>query len=324
MTQEEKVEVQETEEIMVENTEKCKKGKKKALRIAIISLIEVVVLFLGGIGGFFIARLTTPPANVTADYVSYEKLLEVYKPTTAEQNLSVTACGNNYYLLYKKAYYKLLTATEVYYYATGYTMSAGVKVNIDNRRYMQNGYFYIHTISKGTSSAFSGMTDSNSQAIFDIQNKMVKLREKGENAFAEMTEQEYIEDYGILQYAHSNYTITDKTILTGSSLEKDGNLNKLTLILNPTKSTKNLVVQMQTMTGSAVTYSGGGVTYTVWFDDDFVIRKTGVSESYTAKGMSCSAEVIDTYYYGGEQGFIQYPTELNYQDPQVRTEHISD
>jgi len=301
-----------------------KKKSNKAIRITIISLIEVLIFFVGAVGGYFFAVLTAPPSDVDAEYVSYETLLEVYKPSQAEDLKSVSSCGNDYYLLYKKAYYKLLTAKSVYSFTTGYTMSAGVKVDIDNRRYLQDGYFYMHTISKGTSPAFAGLTDNNLQAVFDIQNKMVKLREMGENAFTEMSEEDYVESYGILQYAHSNYTITKKTILDGSSIEKDGDLNKLTLKLHPTKSTVNLVVQMQTMSSSAVTYKGGSVTFTVWFDDDFVIRKAGVVETYKAKGMACSAETTDTYYYGEEVGFVGYPATQGYENPEVRTEHFGE
>lgn len=326
MTEEEKIvenNVEEVaEEISAEKPQVNNSKKKKAIKITIISLIEVLIFFVGAIGGYFFAKLTMPPADVQADYVKYEDLLTVYKPTQAEEIKSVSACGNDYYLLYKKAYYKLLTVTDVYYNATGYTMSAGVKVDIDNRRYLQNGYFYMHTISKGDAGMFAGMTDNNTQTVFDIQNKMVKLREKGVTAFTEMTEEEYVESYGILQYAHSNYTITSKTILTGSSIEKDGDLNKLTLKLHPTKSTKNLVVQMQTMSKSTVTYVGGEVTYTIWFDDAFVIRKASTSEKYTAKGMPCTAETTDTFYYLGDTGFVEYPTVVGYENPEVRTEQI--
>lgn len=316
---------EEKESVVSENANTQEKKKnKKAIRIAIISLIEVLIFFVGAIGGYFFAVLTAPPSDVDAEYVSYETLLEVYKPTQAEELKSVSSCGRDYYLLYKKAYYKLLTAKSVYSFTTGYTMSAGVKVDIDNRRYLQDGYFYMHTISKGTSAAFAGLTDNNLQAVFDIQNKKVKLREMGENAFTEMSEEDYVESYGILQYAHSNYTITKKTILDGSSLEKDGDLNKLTLILHPTKSTVNLVVQMQTMSNSAVSYKGGSVTFMLWFDDNFVIRKAGVTETYKAKGMACSAETTDTYYYGEEQGFVSYPTTQGYENPEVRTEHFGE
>ena len=220
-------------------------------------------------------------------------------------NLEIKSFVNNSYKKFQYENEKITSGNYIdyEYYVTNDIISVIIKNNyyVNNMFVLEKDIIYSIDIETGAS----------------LNNEELLMK-------YEMTEEDYVESYGILQYAHSNYTITKKTILDGSSLEKDGDLNKLTLILHPTKSTVNLVVQMQTMSNSAVSYKGGSVTFMLWFDDNFVIRKAGVTETYKAKGMACSAETTDTYYYGEEQGFVSYPTTQGYENPEVRTEHFGE
>ena len=110
--------------------------------------------------------------------------------------------------------------------------------------------------------------------------------------------------------------MTEENLLSAEYAKEDG-LNVLTLTLDAESATEGYVVQMSGMSGQKADFSGGKVTYTMYFDDDFVLRRTEASDEYVINygiKVSCKGSMEETYIYKGEEGYSGLAEDEKYEN----------
>ncbi len=285
---------------------KADKRRRRALRVAVIALLEIALLAAGIFFGYTYAKSTIEPVTIS-NYKTLEDLRAFYKPSAVEMKKDVAAFAaeENYYGMYKRVYYALLTAESVTVRGGGVTETAGGKVNIETEKKMESGLMYSHTVSKGTglASAFGGNFEL--KQYFDIESRLAKVvgdkKEHAETNGKLQAEQTYVAKYGLLPYAFSNYRVEESTVLS-ASYAKEGETHVLSLRL-AAAAAEDYLKQMKAYSGQVASFSDGDILYKMYFGDDFVLRKTEVSETYKVMNMKCTAALTEVYAYEGEEGY---------------------
>ena len=132
----------------------------------------------------------------------------------------------------------------------------------------------------------------------------------------EQSELAYIAKYGLLPFAFSNYSVTEETLLSAVLKEEEG-LYALELELDPVGATEGYAVQMRGMSGQNAAFDGGSVLYTLYFGEDFILRKTNTREKYFIDygfSIACDAVMDEEYFYSGEEGFSALTEEEKYEN----------
>lgn len=299
---------------------------KKPLKITIIIFLEIVLAAGFAVGGFFVCKKFFPTIieYIPSEYMTYSELKLFYKPEIEKE--TVAEYGDDYFELYKRCYTKLLDVRRLNVVTKGLTNSAGISVDVNNLKKLEDNKFYMFISSTGEGGALSSMANNSVKAYFDINYEqadltMVKvdnlLNTKDDSNRKEITEKRYIAKWGVLPYAFGSYLIVggDNGTIRDSKMTEEDGLHKLTFTLDPVLSTANLVKQMTTLaSGKDPSYSGGSVEYSVFFDDEFVIRKVVIDEEYKVMGLYSSSTVTDTYIYEGEEGYSALTSEERYEN----------
>lgn len=298
------------------------KPHRKVLKVVIVVLLEIALLCAGLFFGYVYAKATIPQGVVLSEYKTIEELREEYGAAANEKkSVQSYVSAGDYYELYATVYYKLITATDVYYVSSGLTDSLGmVKVSIESEKKLENGYMVWHMNSSGDSMA--SQTTFSVNGYFDIANQMAKVKRYDHKGVVdskngkEQSELAYVSKYGLLPFGFSNYYVTEDNILSAECKTENG-LNVLTLTLDPESATEGYVVQMSGMSGQKADFSGGSVTYTMTFDDNYVLRKTTAHDEYVINygiKVSCKGDMEETYYYKGEEGYVSFTEEEKYEN----------
>ena len=299
------------------------KPHKKVLKVVVVVLLEIALLCAGLFFGYVYAKATIPQGVVLSEYKTIEELREEYGAAAGKRkDVAAYVAAEDYYGLYATVYYKIITAPEVNVRAAGLTDSLGmVKVSIDSRKKLENGFMVWYMDSSGDS--MPSQTTFRVNAYFNIADQMVKVKRynnKGEGDAKngkEQSELAYISKYGLLPFGFSNYYVTEENLLSAEYAKEDG-LNVLTLTLDAESATEGYVVQMSGMSGQKADFSGGKVTYTMYFDDDFVVRRTEASDEYVINygiiKVSCKGSMEETYIYKGEEGYSGLAEDEKYEN----------
>lgn len=298
------------------------KPHKKVLKVIVVVLLEIALLCAGLFFGYVYAKATIPQGVVLSEYKTIEELREEYGAAAGKRkDVAAYVAAEDYYGLYATVYYKIITAPEVNVRAAGLTDSLGmVKVSIDSRKKLENGFMVWYMDSSGDS--MPSQTTFRVNAYFNIADQMVKVKRynnKGEGDAKngkEQSELAYISKYGLLPFGFSNYYVTEENLLSAEYAKEDG-LNVLTLTLDAESATEGYVVQMSGMSGQKADFSGGKVTYTMYFDDDFVLRRTEASDEYVINygiKVSCKGSMEETYIYKGEEGYSGLAEDEKYEN----------
>ncbi|PWM70406.1 MAG: hypothetical protein DBX59_11175 [Bacillota bacterium] len=278
-----------------------KKPHHKALKIVIVVLLEIALLGAGLFFGYTYAKSTIEPILIS-NYRTLEDLREYYRPSSADMNKDAAAFAaeENYFGMYKRVYYALLTAPSVNVAGDGTTATNGGTVSIDTVKKVENGLMYLHTVSTGTGLAGTFGGEFDLKQYFDIESQFAKVEKDGVIGKVQ-PEQTFVAKYGLLPYGFSNYTVEEETIDTAAYETADG-LHVLTLTFLA-DAAENYLKQMKAYSGQIASFADGDIQYKMFFDDGFVLRKTEVTEKYTVMSMPCTAELTDVYTYGGEDGY---------------------
>ena len=119
-------------------------------------------------------------------------------------------------------------------------------------------------------------------------------------------------NYGIVQYAWSNYVVTPETITEGSiEFDTEKNLYAIKLKLEAVGASQNIVTQMDRVSGTKASYEGQpDITFIVYCEEDFTLRQVYVNETYKVDAGSIggirtgNSSTTDYFFYAGEEGFI--------------------
>lgn len=298
-------------------------GGRRALKIAVIVLLELVLLAAGLFAGFLYGRATAPQAEIPAEYMTIEAIREYYEPSAADAEKSVAefVADGDYYGLFGRVYHTLLMQTDVYMRSSGYTDSLNtVKVIIESEKKLGGGF--MHWAMRSTGDSMADKTTFTLDGYFNIEEKFVKIKRydnKGngeEKNGKEQSELAYIAKYGLLPFAFSNYSVTEETLLSAVLKEEEG-LYALELELDPVGATEGYAVQMRGMSGQNAAFDGGSVLYTLYFGEDFILRKTNTREKYFIDygfSIACDAVMDEEYFYSGEEGFSALTEEEKYEN----------
>lgn len=111
---------------------------------------------------------------------------------------------------------------------------------------------------------------------------------------------DYVNYYGMWGTEFSDYVINEKTCLSFSDLQKNGDVYSFTIELEPNESTKYYKIQMKTMGGLDDYPNFSSVLMTVEFTSDWTITKLTVEEKYDTKkviSVSCSGTTVIEFDY---------------------------
>lgn len=299
------------------------KPHRKVLKIIIVVLLEIALLCAGLFFGYVYAKATIPQGQVLAEYMTIEELVEYYTPSSANMKKSVAdfSAAGDYYGMYERVYYKLLTQTDVNVIAEGTTDSLNtVKVSIESEKKLENGF--MHWSMRSTGDRMADKTTFTVDGYYNIADKFVKVKRfdnkgQGESKNGkEQSELAYVSKYGLLPFGFSNYFVTSETLVSGEYKTEEG-LHVLALTLDPEGATEGYVVQMSGMSGQNATFEGGSILYTLYFDDSFTLRKTSVTEKYFIDygfSIPCEAAMNERYLYTGEEGYSGLSEEEKYEN----------
>lgn len=188
-------------------------------------------------------------------------------------------------------------------YTTGQSICSLVNQDIYSERVVTQNATYKKSISYSSMKKVGVQYYINNNQYIVQNTKNIKSIDSysfSNDEAVKLTEEAFVNAYGLAPRSLSSYVLNDDTILDSFYVGKDENgLNQYKFTLDPTLSTAYIRNEMKTMAGSEKYPVIDEIEFTIWMNDDWQVSKTHNKASYRIEmfGMVISLVEDTTEYF---------------------------